>query len=431
MVDFLPPIGENSTMYSRHITPLILDALADTPAVFLQGPRRSGKSTLVQNLLEQGHAAAYKTLDDGLTLASATADPDSFVDALPDHIILDEVQRVPDIFRSIKRRIDRKRVPGQFLLTGSANALVLPKVSESLAGRVELLKLMPLSQGELEGTVEGFVDACFAEKFLGREFTGSDWPSLVARIVRGGYPEVAEKTDPVRRREWFGSYIATILERDVRDISNVHQLQELPRLLRLIAARSASVLNEADLARDARLPHTSLRRYWALLEAVYFVRTLLAWSGNPTARLAKAPKAMLLDPGLQCSLLDLDESRLLNDDMLAGAALETFVGTELIKQTSWSHTRPSLYHFRTHRQHEVDLVLEDARGRVVGIEVKKTASPRSDDFRGLREFAEAAGKKFVRGIVLYTGESAVGFGPNLYAVPVSALWETKQVAGKR
>lgn len=418
-------------MFERHISPLLLDALADTPAVFLQGPRRAGKSTLVQSLLQQGHASAYETLDDGPTLASATADPDGFVDALPDRVILDEVQRAPELFRSLKRRIDRKRVPGQFLLTGSANALVLPKVSESLAGRIELLNLMPLSQGEIEGSVEGFVDACFADAPFKGRFAGSDWPSLVARIVRGGYPEIVARADPSRRRAWFGSYITTILERDVRDISNVHQLQELPRLLRLIAARSACVLNEADLARDARLPHTSLHRYWALLEAVYFVRTLQAWSGNPTSRLAKAPKALLLDPGLQCSLLDLDASRLLNDDLLAGATLETFVATELIKQTTWSRTRPSLFHFRTLRQHEVDLVLEDARGRVVGIEVKKSASPRTDDFRGLRELAAAAGKKFVRGVVLYTGDTAVGFGPSMQAVPVSAIWETKRSSGGR
>ncbi|MCE9581258.1 MAG: ATP-binding protein [Planctomycetes bacterium] len=418
-------------MHGRHITPQILAALTDTPAVFLQGPRQAGKSTLVQSLRDQGHDAPYVTLDDAAELASAMRDSDAFVDALPERVILDEVQRAPGIFRSLKRRIDRRRVPGQFLLTGSANALLLPKVSESLAGRVELLRLYPLSQGEIGGVVEAFVDACFSDKFVSGRFPGSGWPSLVERIVRGGFPDAVGRPDDERRRAWFSSYTTSLIERDVRDVTNVHALHELPRLFQLLAARSACVLNVSDLARDAGFPVTTLQRHMALLHAIFFATTIPAWSGNLSSRVTKAPKVLLFDTGLLCNLLKLDANRLRTDELMSGAVLETFVATELIKQATWSHTRPWMFHFRTPKQHEVDIVLEDARGRVVGIEVKKTASPNSDDFRGLRELAEAAGKKFVRGIVLYTGESAVGFGPNLYAVPVSALWGTKRVAEKR
>ncbi|KAF0241349.1 MAG: ATPase [Planctomycetota bacterium] len=412
-------------MHGRFVTPQILTALADTPAVFLQGPRQAGKSTLVQSLRGHGFDATYLTLDDAAVLDSATRDGDGFVDGLPERVILDEVQRAPDIFRSLKRSIDRRRAPGRFLLTGSANALLLPKVSESLAGRVEILKLYPFSQGEVAGVQEGFVDACFASSFLTGRFPDSGWPSLVDRIVRGGFPDAVARTDLARRREWFRSYSTSLIERDVRDIANIQALRELPRLFQLLAARSACVLNVSDLARDAELPLTTLQRHLALLNAIFFATTIPAWSGNLSSRATKAPKTLLFDPGLLCSLLNLDADRLRSDPLMSGAVLETFVATELIKQSTWSEARPSLFHFRTIKQHEVDLVLEDARGRVVGIEVKKTASPRSDDFRGLRELAAAAGKRFLRGIVLYTGDVAVGFGKDLYAIPVSARGEPR------
>jgi len=338
-------------------------------------------------------------------------------------VILDEVQRAPSLFLAIKRSVDKKRKPGRFLLTGSANALFLPKVSESLAGRMEVLKLWPFSQGEIEGQQEGFIDRCFAKDFKPRAFTGSDWPSLVDRIVAGGYPEALTRKESRRRQAWFGSYVTTILERDVRDIANIQGLRELPVLLRLIAARAANVLNLTDLARDANnMPQTTMHRYWALLEAVFFVQTLPAWSGNLTTRLSKAPKILLNDTGLLCHLVGLDAHRLKDDSLMTGAILENFVATELIKQAGWSQTRPAFFHYRTQKQQEVDLVLEDSRGHLVGIEVKKSASPTAHDFKGLRFLAEQTGKKFIRGILLYTGAESVAFGPNLHAVPISAVW---------
>jgi uncharacterized protein len=410
-------------MKHRHITSQVLSALADTPVVFVQGPRQAGKTTLVQSLRNHGYAAEYRTLDDAAVLAAARSDPDGFVDSLPAQVILDEVQRAPDLFRAIKRSVDAKRKPGRFLLTGSANALVLPKVSESLAGRMEVLALAPFSQGEIAGRREGFVDACFARDFKPGVFREAGWPALVERIVRGGFPEAAARADAARRAAWFGGYITTILERDVRDLSNVQNLSDLPRLLRLLAARTSGVLNLSDVARDAHLPLTTLQRHWALLEAVFFVRTLTAWSGNLTSRLAKAPKILLNDAGLLCHLLNLDAERLKTDDLMSGSVLESFVAVELAKQATWSRGRPALFHYRTQKQQEVDLVLEDAAGRLVGIEVKKTASPASGDFKGLRHLAGQTGKRFLRGILLYTGSTSVTFGPNLHAVPVSALWQ--------
>jgi predicted AAA+ superfamily ATPase len=362
-------------------------------------------------------------MDDAAVLAAADSDPDGFIAGLPDRVILDEVQRAPSLFLAIKRDVDKNRKPGRFVLTGSANALFLPKVSESLAGRMEILKLWPFSQGEIDGCIEGFLDRCFAREFKPGACAGSDWSSLVERIVAGGYPEVLTRQAPRRRQAWFGSYITTILERDVRDIANIQGLRELPRLLRLIAARAANVLNLSDLARDANnIPQTTMHRYWALLEAVFLVQTLPAWSGNLTARLSKAPKILLNDTGLVCHLLGIDAHRLKEDSLMTGAILENFVAMELIKQGGWSRTQPAFFQYRTQKQQEVDLVLEDSRGRLVGIEVKKSASPNARDFKGLRFLAGQTGKKFIRGILLYTGNQSVAFGPNLYAVPISALW---------
>ncbi|MEK7686284.1 MAG: ATP-binding protein [Verrucomicrobiota bacterium] len=417
-------------MKYRHITPQVLAALADTPVVFVQGPRQSGKTTLVQSLGEHGHAAEYRTLDDAGVLAAARSEPDGFVDSLPERVILDEVRRAPDLLRAIKRSVDANRKPGRFPLTGSANALVLPKVSESLAGRMEVLSLAPFSQGEIAGRREGFVEACFARTFKPGVFRDAGWPALVERIVRGGFPEALARTDGARRAAWFGSYIATILERDVRDLSNVQNLSDLPRLLRLLAARTSGVLNLSGVARDAHRPLTTLQRHWALLEAVFFVRTLPAWSGNLTSRLAKAPKVLLNDTGLLCHLLNLDADRLKTDELMSGSVLESFVAGELAKQAAWSRTRPALFHYRTQKQQEVDLVMEDGAGRLVGIEVKKTASPTSGDFKGLRHLAEQTGKRFLRGLLLYTGSTSVGFEADLHAVPVSALWQLEaELAG--
>jgi hypothetical protein len=252
------------------------------------------------------------------------------------------------------------------------------------------------------------------------------WPALVERIVRGGFPEAAGRTDAARRQAWFGSYVTTILERDVRDLANVAGLRDLPRLLRLAAARTMGLLNFADLSRDAAMPQTTLQRYWALFEATFLVRTLPPWTANPTLRLVKTPKVLPVDTGLCCHLLGLDADRLLADDLMAGPLLEAFVAGELLKQAGWSRVRAALHHYRTHAQQEVDLVLEDPAGRLVGLEMKKSASPTAHDFRGLRHLAEQTGKRFVRGILLHTGASSAAFGPNLVAAPVSSLWRLEE-----
>lgn len=410
-------------MNERFLKDRLLSALSDTPAVFVQGPRQSGKTTLVQALLPGEVGRAYVTLDDMVVLAAARSDPQGFVDGLPEYVALDEVQRAPEIFIALKRSIDRNRKPGRFLLTGSANPLLVPKVSESLAGRMEILTLLPFSQGEIDGCREPFIANCFAREFRPPVKPGEDWTRVAERIVRGGYPEAVARTAATRRAAWFGAYLTTVLQRDVRDLANIDGLADMPRMLQVLAARAATLLNYADVARDLALPQATLKRYWALLDATFLLARVPSWSANLGKRMVKAPKVIVGDTGFAVHLLGLGQVSLREDSTTAGRLLENFVATELLKQLSWSPTPAALFHFRTHGQEEVDFVLESPSGKIVGVEVKKTASPTSDDFRGLRRLAADLGKRFHRGILLHCGESAAAFGGNLHAVPVSALWE--------
>lgn len=416
------------TTRQRHLLPRIRSALDDTPVVFLQGPRQCGKSTLARELGErEGLGRTYLTLDDGAVFAAARGDADAFVAGLPSRVTLDEIQRAPDLFRAIKRSVDEHRAPGRFLLTGSADALALPNLSESLAGRVEILTLLPFSQGELTGHVEGFVDECFAPSWTAgtteRPLQRVGWNDLVRSITRGGYPEVLERPDEQRRAAWFDAYVTTILQRDVRDIASISQLGELPKLLRLAATRLMGLLNFADLARDAGLSRTTLQRYWALLEATFLVSTLPAYSENLGSRLVKAPKVSFNDTGLASYLLGSSEERLLRDSLMAGPLLEAWVVGELRKQAAWSRTGPTFYHFRTHTQREVDVVMEDRSGELVGIEVKKAQSLKPSHFAGLEHLSTALGRRFRRGVLLYLGQDRVAFGKELWAVPVGAVWQ--------
>lgn len=412
-------------MYRRNITGILLEALSDSPVVLVNGARQVGKSTLVRSLGESDHPARYLTLDDATVLSAANADPAGFLAGLPGAVVLDEIQRAPGLFLAIKAQVDQKRQAGRFLLTGSANVLLLPALSESLAGRMEIVTLWPLSQGELGNAQERFVDTLFAETPSFSCDGGEDHDSLIARLLRGGYPEVVARPTADRRNAWFGSYVTAILQRDVRDLAHIEGLTDLPRLLSLLAARLGSLLNLAEISRSIAMPQTTLKRYMTLLQATFLVQPLPAWSGNLGKRLVKAPKLFLNDTGLAAYLAGMDEGRLERDAGWTGALLENFVVMELRKQAGWSKTPVGLFHFRTQTGQEVDVVLESRDGRVAGVEVKAASSVGVADFKGLRALAEAVGERFACGVVLYAGRNIVPFGGNLYAVPVSALWGTR------
>ena len=409
-------------MIPRHATERILEGLEDTPVVYVQGARQAGKSTLVQSIAERRRPAPYLTLDTATVLAAASSDAEGFIAGLERPVVLDEAQRVPALALAIKAAVDANRHPGQFLLTGSARVLALPKLAESLAGRMELHSLWPFSQGEIVGVRETFIDRMFAADLVTPKTAAETENALIERICTGGYPEVHARKSASRRQAWFDAYIDAILQRDVRDLANIERLTDMPRLLALLASRVGQLINYADLSRTLAVPQTTLKRYMTLLEMTFLVRPLPAWFANVGKRLTKAPKLMLADTGLLAHLMEADAARLRRDRALLGHVMENFVAMELTKQLGWSERRCKLFHFRTDAGAEVDLVLEDRMGHLVGVEVKCTHTLQKRDFRGLETLAELTGQRFVRGVVLYMGTTAVPFGKGLYALPVSQLW---------
>ncbi|MEW6684214.1 MAG: ATP-binding protein [Nitrospirota bacterium] len=409
-------------MYRRNIETALRAALSDSPVVLLNGARQTGKTTLAQQVADE-RGGVYVTLDDPAVLGTARSDPMALVRGGDGLVVIDEAQKAPELFPAIKLEVDRRRRPGRFLLTGSANVLLLPRLSESLAGRMEILSLLPLSQDEIAGRTERFADALFSREPAALHRRAVDRLDVCRRLMAGGYPEALTRETSERRAAWFKAYVATLLQRDVRDLAHIEGLTDMPRLLGLLAARSSALLNMSELSRSSGITHSTLRRYLTLLEATFILQPLPAWSTNVAKRFVKSPKIHLVDTGLAAHLRgDTDPERLAQSPEL-GHLLESFVLQELRKQLGWSRQLVSLFHLRTAAGREVDIVLEAPGGRLVGIEVKAAATVSRSDFAGLEALAEAAGKNFVRGVLLYLGETALPMGETLRAVPMSELWE--------
>lgn len=407
--------------YTRFATPLLEQALADSPVVLIHGPRQWGKTTLARAV---GDARGYRyiSFDDAVTLAAALSDPVGFVGDLSERTILDEVQRAPSIFTALKRAVDRDRRPGRLLLTGSANVLLVPSLADSLAGRMEILRLHPLAQSELSGRAPVFMDALFARGFESRAYPrlGNE---LIRRIVAGGYPAALARATPRRRATWYRDFIETLVQRDARDLTRIASLDALPRLLTLAAGQTARLINVSDLAAPFHLSRPTIRDYVTLLERIFLLEELPPWHNNRLSRLIKTPKLHVTDTGVACALLGLDEAALMEDRSTLGQLLETFVVQELRRQASWRDDDVRFHHLRDRDGVEVDLVIELGGRALAAIEVKASATVTAADFRGIRKLRDAAGKRFASGVVLYDGEASVGFGDGLFAVPIRALWE--------
>ena len=409
-------------LYPRFVRRRLEEALEDTPVVLVHGPRQCGKTTLARIV---GDAAGYEyiTFDDDIQLAAAQADPVGFVAGLTDKTILDEVQRVPTLFLALKSAVDRERRPGRFILTGSANVLLVPKLADSLAGRMEILRLHPLSQDEIAGKASCFIDMMFAAQFRNRRFERLGH-MLAERIVAGGYPAALLRAKAKRRASWYRDYIETIVQRDVRDLARISALGSLPRLLQLAAGQTARLVNVAEMASSFQLSRPTIRDYVVLFERIFLLEHLPPWHSNRLRRLIKTPKLHLADTGLASAMLGMDAEFLIKDRTVLGQRLETFVFQELKRQASWSDTPVHFYHFRDRDGVEIDIVLEKA-GTVAGVEIKAAATVMEKDFRGLKKLRATNDERFVAGVVLYDGEHVANFGEKLYAIPIRALWKTK------
>lgn len=357
------------------------------------------------------------TLDNAGILSAAGADATGFIDGIEKPVVIDEAQRVPELLLSIKEDVDRHRRPGQYILTGSADILTIPKVADALAGRMELMTLWPLSTAEVNDNEGNIIDALFTSDFE-RKVKSIPGFNLYRSMAAGGFPEPFQRKNPIRRQAWFDSYISTILDRDIKRLSNIQDLTSVPRLLKLLAARISTLHNQSEISRSSGIPNSTLSRYLTLLRATSLIQELPAWSANLGKRLVKAPKLFLVDTGLACALLGFDEEGLREGGEVVGRLLENFVVLELFKHSAWTDRFVRLFHFRSQQGQEVDIVLEDNKGNVVGIEVKLSATPSPKDFYGLNVLKEKLGKKFVRGVLIYTGKEVVPFGKNLHALPI-------------
>jgi uncharacterized protein len=404
----------------RSIADRLVEALADSPVVCVLGPRQSGKTSLIQRAFPERH---YLTLDDAVVRQTAEADPAGFIASLPPPVTLDEVQKAPAVLSAMKMVVDRARRPGQFLLTGSANLLLLPSVSESLAGRLELVRLYPLTEAEKEGRPGGLLGTVLAGapdiRLTSRQLKPSD---LLDRVLRGGYPESLRRPRLSRLRQWHRDYLAALIERDARYVANLRTLDHLARLMTLLAHQTAQLLVTETLAKHLGIRRETVQNNLAALERLFLIRMLPAWHRNESRRVIKSPKVHILDTGLASTLAGLEPEDWTMHRERLGPMIESFVVQQLIAQAGWTDPELQFWHFRDKDQVEVDLVITKGR-KTWGVEVKAGATLTSSDGRGLRRLAEQSGRDFQGGMILYAGASTVPTAdPRVRAVPLSELW---------
>ena len=406
------------SLYPRLIKSRISEALADTPVVLVAGPRQAGKTTLVRQMATPG--MRYLTLDDELTLLSAKADPVGMIRSL-DKAVIDEIQRAPQLLLAIKKSIDEDRRPGRFLLTGSANLMALPTVTDSLAGRMETLALLPLSQSELHGSTANWIDAAFADTLL-KVATPVVGQALVEAVLKGGYPEALTRPSARRRAVWARQYMDSIIQRDVRDVAGIDKLDHLPRFLRSLAQVSGQMCNYTQLGGQVGLDSKTASRYIGVFEQMFLLKRVEVWARNRLKRVTKTPKLQFIDAGLLATLLDLSVTEVQRDRVRFGNVLETFVYSELLKHTTTAEGDYRLLYYRDSDGFEVDMVIENAAGQLIGVEVKASSTVIASDLRGLKKLAGVAGDQFKMGILLYDGTESMPLGNGLWAAPFSTLW---------
>ncbi|HEU0190492.1 MAG TPA: ATP-binding protein [Mycobacterium sp.] len=389
--------------------------------VLVNGARQCGKSTLVATI-GNAYGASWRSMDRAATRQAAEYDPTEFVNSAHP-MVIDEVQRVPELLLAIKESVDVNPRPGRFLLTGSAKVMALRKVPDALPGRMETIELWPLSQGEIDNGPDRFVDAAFAHGVELDHSSTQTRADYIERLVRGGFPEAVARTGK-RRARFFKSYVADLINRDVAQLSEIERSSDMHALTKLVAARSGQLLVPGTVGGALGLPRDTTTRYLRLLEEVFLIKRIPAWSRNMNTRAIATSKVAMVDSGVAANLLGLSEHALNAVDAPLGPLLEGFVLMELTRQLTWSDEDVELYHYRTKDKVEVDAVLENSRRQVIGIEVKAASTVRAADFRGLTHLADRLGDALLAGFVLYTGDETLPFGPKFRALPISALWQT-------
>jgi predicted AAA+ superfamily ATPase len=410
------------SLIPRHAQTAITAALSDTRVVVINGARQTGKSTLARLVMADFPGSELRFLDEAPVRAAALADPALFV-RHSGLLVIDEVQRAPDLFLAIKHEVDTDPRPGRFLLTGSARLTGLRDIPDLLPGRSETIELYPLSQGEIDRRPDGFVAAVLrhgvALRVPASDLRRDDY---LERALRGGYPEAVRRTDTGRRARFFESYISDLVNRDVRQLTDIERPADMRRLVNLVAASTGSLAVPASMASRLQVPASTVKRYLDLLDLLFVTRRVPAWSSNLATRAVAAPKLLLTDSGLAAHLTGMSLRRARQPTALVGPLIETFVLGELARQLSLADQPVRLYHYRDRDQYEVDAVLEAPSGEIIACEVKAAETVRSDDFRGIQRLARRLGDQLTAGIVLYAGGQALPFGERLRAWPISALW---------
>lgn len=413
-------------MLKRAISILLTLAIDRSRVILLSGSQQSGKTTLSLDLVKDKNYTYY-TFDDEITYLMAKEDIAVFVGNLKKPAIIDGVHRVPELFQAIKKDVDANPLPGRYILIGSVDPFFLPQLNDSLAGRVEVVDMMPFSQGELEGNQECFIDAVFNRLKLQGISRVLPKKDLYQRILRGGYPAV-QGVDNDAYEAWMRNYLNLLLRRDIKNVAQIEKLAKVPDLLKILASRVSNLVNVAEIARESKLVDKTLHRYMVLLETIFLIHLQQSWSTNISLRFVKAPKMYMVDSGLLAYLLDINLEKALTNSTLMGKIVENFVEGELRKQVTWNKTVAKLSHFRTAGGEKVDVILEDRSGNIVAIEIKASESVGLDDFKGIKFLQDKMKDKFVMGIVLYVGNQQIALADNIYALPINVLWDGLWVA---
>ena len=405
----------------RSIRPLIIEGIEYSRIVFVAGARQVGKTTLVGDIAAHERPMTAVTLDDRATREAASSDPAGFIAGLEGPAFIDEIHRAPDLLLELKKAVDADTTPGRFVITGSANVLASRRIQDALPGRIDRVDMWPLAQSEIHGGVHNLVDELFAGRVP--QVTGAPVGrgAFSTIVAEGGYPEARRRPAGRVRERWFANYVASTLARDLTELADVRRIDDAERLLRLLATQSANLLSYRKVGAQLDMHHATVQSYVALLEQMFLVKRLPAWRPGLGAREAATPKLYVCDSGLLASLLGADANRIATDDQVTGKLCETFVVGELMRHASWSQQQPRIFHYQRDRE-DVDVILENNRGEVVGVEVKAAASLRQSDWKWLKKLADARGESFKAGLVVYAGEQTIPLGARLHAMPYRGFW---------